>query len=401
MPIYRYSAIDGKGIMSQATMVAANHSAVAASLIAKGMTPVAIGEAEEGEVSFKDAFNKFGMVRLREIVLFLRMMAILIASGITITEAIAVLHEQTINRKFRYVLGEVKMMIEGGVSLSDALSRFPRVFPDITVNVIRAGETGGMLEKIMMTLVVYMEKRAALKKAMLRSFMYPSVVMVVAIGVVIFLVVFVIPKFAMLLKGSKLPWNTQFLLDLSHFISKNAVTLIMAVLGVISLIITLFVVRESRNFIDRHKIRLPVFGPIFQLGLIVQFARTLGSLLASGIPLVEALTATRGTLNNVAAQIAIANAAEKVAGGEQLSVVLADTGLFTSLMISMVRIGEQSGNMDQQSLLVADLYEQQLEDRIAVMSSMIEPMLIIFLGGVVGFVAWALVAGMLSMYKTG
>ena len=401
MPIYRYSAIDGKGVMGQATMVAANHSAVAASLIAKGMTPVAISEAEEGEVGFKDAFNKFGLVRLREIVLFLRMMAILIASGITITEAIAVLHEQTINRKFRYVLGEVKMMIEGGVSLSDALSRFPRVFPDITVNVIRAGETGGMLEKIMMTLVVYMEKRAALKKAMLRSFLYPSVVLVVAIGVVIFLVVFVIPKFSMLLKGAKMPWNTQFLLDLSQFITKNAVTLIMAVLGVISLIITLFVVRESRNFIDRHKIRLPVFGPIFQLGLIVQFTRTLGSLLASGIPLVEALNATRGTLSNVAAQIAIANAAEKVAGGEQLSVVLADTGIFTSLMISMVRIGEQSGNMDQQSLLVADLYEQQLEDRIAVMSSMIEPMLIIFLGGVVGFVAWALVAGMLSMYKTG
>ncbi len=401
MPIYKYSAIDGKGIMSQATMVASNHSAVASSLIAKGMTPVAISEAEEGETSFKDAFNKFGMVRLREIVLFLRMMSILIASGITITEAIAVLHEQTINRKFKYVLGEVKMMIEGGVSLSDALSRFPRIFPDITVNVIRAGETGGMLEKIMMTLVVYMEKRAALKKALLRSFMYPSVVMVVAIGVVIFLVVFVIPKFSMLLKGSRMPWNTQFLLDLSELITKNAATLVMAVMGIIALTITLFVVRESRNFIDRHKIRVPVFGLIFQLGLIVQFSRTLGSLLASGIPLVEALTATKGTLSNVAAQIAIASASEKVAAGEQLSVVLADTGIFTSLMISMVRIGEQSGNMDQQALLVADLYEQQLEDRIAVMSSMIEPMLIIFLGGVVGFVAWALVAGMLSMYKTG
>lgn len=401
MPIYKYTAIDGKGIMSQATMVASNHSAVASSLIAKGMTPVAISEAEEGETSFKDAFNKFGMVRLREIVLFLRMMSILIASGITITEAIAVLHEQTVNRKFKYVLGEVKMMIEGGVSLSDALSRFPRIFPDITVNVIRAGETGGMLEKIMMTLVVYMEKRASLKKALLRSFMYPSVVMVVAIGVVIFLVVFVIPKFSMLLKGSRMPWNTQFLLDLSELITKNAATLVMAVMGIIALTITLFVVRESRNFIDRHKIRVPVFGLIFQLGLIVQFSRTLGSLLASGIPLVEALTATKGTLSNVAAQIAIASAAEKVAAGEQLSVVLADTGIFTSLMISMVRIGEQSGNMDQQSLLVADLYEQQLEDRIAVMSSMIEPMLIIFLGGVVGFVAWALVAGMLSMYKTG
>lgn len=401
MPIYKYNAIDAKGNMSQATMVASSHSAVATALIAKGMTPVSISEAEEGEVSFKDAFNKFGMVRLREIVLFMRMMAILIGSGITITEAIAVLHEQAVNRKFRYVLGEVKMMIEGGVSLSDALSRFPSIFPDITINVIRAGETGGMLEKIMLTLVVYMEKRAALKKALLRSFLYPSVVMVVAIGVVIFLVVFVIPKFTVLLKGSKLPWNTQFLLDVSEFMTQNTATLIMGTLGGIALVVTLFVVKDSRNFIDRHKIRLPVFGPIFQLGLIVQFARTLGSLLASGIPLVEALGATKGTLSNMAAQVAIARAAEKVASGEQLSVALTQTGIFTGLMISMVRIGEQSGNMDQQSLLVAELYEQQLEDRIAVMSSMVEPMLIIFLGGVVGFVAWALVAGMLSMYKTG
>jgi type IV pilus assembly protein PilC len=401
MPIYSYTAIDNKGEMSRATLVAANHSAAASAIISKGMTPVAISETEEGGLDANSFLQRIGTVRLREIVLFLRMMAALIGSGITITESIAVLHEQMLNRKFKHILGEVKMQIEGGVLFSDALSRYPRIFPEIAVNMIRAGETGGILENVLLDLVVYMEKKAALKRMLVKSFMYPSVVLVVAIGVVIFLVVFVIPKFTVLLKGSRLPWNTQFLLDLSQFMTKNAVTLIMAVMGTVAIVIALFAIQETRKYIDRYKVHLPVLGPIFQLGTMVQFARTLGSLLNSGIPLVEALGITRDTLNNMAARNAITKAVEQVAAGEQLSVVLVGTGIFTSLMISMVRIGEQSGSLDQQALLVAGIYEQQLEDRISIMTSMIEPLLIISLGGVVGFVAWALVAGMLSMYKTG
>lgn len=401
MPIYSYTAIDAKGMMNRATMVAANHSAVATSLVARGMTPVAISEVEEGGLDASFFQQRIGIVRLREIVLFLRMMAALIGSGITITESIAVLHEQMLNRKFKHILGEVKMQIEGGVLFSEALSRYPRIFPEIAVNMIRAGETGGILENVLLDLVVYMEKKAALKRMLIRSFMYPSVVLVVAIGVVIFLVVFVIPRFTVLLKGARLPWNTQFLLDLAEFMIKNAVTLTMAVVGAIAILIALFVIRETRNVIDRYKVNVPLLGPIFRLGTMVQFARTLGSLLNSGIPLVEALGITRDTLNNMAARHAVTRAVDKVAAGEQLSGALMETGIFTSLMISMIRIGEQSGSLDQQALLVAGIYEQQLEDRVAVMTSMIEPLLIITLGGVVGFVAWALVAGMLSLYKMG
>lgn len=400
MPIYAYTAIDNKGAMNRSTMVAADPSAVAASILAKGMTPMAINEVEEGGIDFSRMLRSIGVIRLREVVLFLRMMAALIGSGITITEAIAVLHEQTINRKFKFILGEVKMLIEGGVSFSDALSRYPRVFPEIVVNMIRAGEAGGILERVLTDLVQYLEKRSALKKMLMRSFLYPTVVLVVAIGVVVFLVTFVIPRFSVLLQGSRLPWNTQLMLDLSDFLVTNAKTIVMSMVASVAVTVLLFVIRETRHYIDLYKVYIPVLGLIARLGTIVQFARTLGSLLASGIPLVEALTITQPTLNNQAARNAIDNAVEKVAGGEQLSVVLADTGIFTSLMISMVRIGEQSGNLDKQVLLVAEIYEQQLEDRIKLMSSLIEPMLILFLGGVVGFVAWSLVAGMLAMYQS-
>ncbi len=401
MPIYSYTAIDNKGVLSRSTLVAANPSAAAGTILAKGLTPMEIQEAEEGGAAdFSQMLQKIGRVRFQEIILFLRMMAALLGSGITITEAIAVLHEQMINRKFRFILGEVKMQIEGGVAFSEALGRHPAIFPEIVVNMLRAGEAGGILERVLSDLVIFMEKKADLKKMLIRSFLYPTVVLVVAIGVVVFLVVFVIPKFSVLLQGSKLPWNTQLMLDLSDFMIKNAKTIIMAIIGTIALTITLFSLQQTRKIIDLYKIHLPIFGLIARLGVIVQFARTLGSLLNSGIPLVEALNITRDTLGNQAAKADIDRAVEKVASGEQLSVVLAEAAIFTSLMVSMVRIGEQSGNLDKQVLLVADIYEQQLEDRIKLMSSLIEPMLIIFLGGLVGFVAWSLVAGMLSMYKS-
>jgi len=386
--------------MTSATMVAGDTSLAAASLIARGLSPVTIVEDESGGASLADQLSRLGFVRLREVVLFLRMMAALIGSGITITESIAVLHEQMLNRKFKHILGEVKMQIEGGVSLSDALGRYPRIFPETAVSMIRAGELGGILENILANLVVYLEKRAALKKMLLRSLMYPAIVLVVAIGVVVFLVTFVIPRFTMLLKGSKLPWNTQFLLDLSEVLIGNGREIVIAVLGGVALVVILFMVRETRLYIDRYMIHVPVIGPILRLGVIVQFARTLGALLGSGITLVEALTATRDTIGNVAAKKAIDEALEKVVAGEQLSGVLGDSRMFTNLMMSMIRIGEQSGNMDQQVMLVAEIHEQQMEDRISWLSGMVEPALIIGLGGVVGFVAWALVAGMLAMYKT-
>lgn len=400
MPIYKYSAIDNKGKLYRATLMAATPSLAARVIIGKGMTPIDLQEIdEENHFDINQFLIRIGRIPAQEILLFLRMMAALLSSGITITEAIAVLHDQTMNRKFRYILGEVKMQIEGGVSFSDALNQFPRIFPNIVVNMIRAGEAGGILDKVLEDLVIYLEKRAALKKMLLRSFIYPAVVLVVAIGVVIFLVGFVIPRFTVLLQGSKLPWNTQFLLDVSDFMTTHTRELIIGSTGTIIALILLFTSQQTRHLMHRGIVFIPVFGLISRLGIIVQFARTLGSLLGSGIPLVESLLITKETMANQAAKTTIEEATEKVTSGQQLSEVLASSTIFTSLFVSMLRIGEQSGNMDRQVLVVADIYEQQLEDRIKWMSSMIEPLLIIFLGGVVGFVAWALVAGMLAMYQ--
>ena len=400
MPVYNCTVIDARGQVSKTTVIASSQAEAAADLAARGMSPMAISESEGGggSISFEDILRKIGRVRRQEITLFLRMMSSLIASGITITEAITVLHEQTENRKFKYILGDIKTKIEAGTSFSDALAVHDTIFPYTAVSMVRAGELGGILETVLDNLVTFMEKRAALKGMIIRSFIYPSVVLVVAIGVVIFLVVFVIPRFMMLLQGAQLPWNTQLLMDISDFLISNGLVIGISMAGLVAVIITLFFIEKTRYLIDLYKVRLPLFGPIFRFGIIVQFCRTFASLLDSGIPIVEGLKTTSDTLTNEAVKKSIKDVVEKVVAGEQLSENLAEISIFTSLMISLFRIGEQTGNMSESIALVADIYEQQLEDRIEWMTSMIEPVLIISLGGIIGFVAWGLVAGMLAMY---
>lgn len=400
MPVYNCTVIDARGQVSKTTVIASSQAEAAADLAARGMSPMAISESEGGggSNSFEDILRKIGRVRRQEITLFLRMMSSLIASGITITEAITVLHEQTENRKFKYILGDIKTKIEAGTSFSDALAVHDTIFPYTAVSMVRAGELGGILEVVLDNLVTFMEKRAVLKGMIIRSFIYPSVVLVVATGVVIFLVAFVIPRFMMLLRGAQLPWNTQLLMDISDFLISNGLVIGISMAGLVAAIITLFFIEKTRYLIDLYKVRLPVFGPIFRFGIIVQFCRTFASLLNSGIPIVEGLKTTSDTLTNEAVKKSIEDMVEKVVAGEQLSVTLAEVSIFTSLMISLFRVGEQTGSMGESIALIADIYEQQLEDRIEWMTSMIEPALIISLGGIVGFVAWGLVAGMLAMY---
>ena len=400
MPIFSYTAVNQQGEVSRSTVVATNQAAAAASLAAKGLTPMALAETDGEGASWQETLAKLGRVRLRDITLFMRMLSALLASGITITESLAVLHEQALNRKFKYILGDIKDQIEGGVAFSDALATHPRVFPQTMISMVRAGELGGIMENVLTTLVDYMERQAALKGMLIRAFIYPAIVLVVAIGVVTFLVVFVIPRFSTLLKGGKLPWNTQLLLDIADFLTTNALAIIIGSSGTMATLVVLLYLPESRALIDRYKVKMPLFGPIFQLGVIVQFTRTLTSLLQSGIPLVEGLKTTRDTLTNEAVKRSIDTMVEKVVAGELLSSVMATMPIFTSLTISMFRIGEQSGNIDHSIALVADIHEKQLEDRIDWMSSLIEPTLIVSLGGIVGFVAWGLVAGMLGMYSS-
>ncbi|MEM5787716.1 MAG: type II secretion system F family protein, partial [Syntrophobacteraceae bacterium] len=245
----------------------------------------------------------------------------------------------------------------------------------------------------------YLEKKAALRSKTLISMMYPAVVLVVALVVVIFLVLFVIPKFAILLRGRRLPANTQFLIDTADFLKAHGMEIILFFAGGIGLIVLLMSTPQVRLFLDRYRMRIPIIGPISRLATIVQFARTFGALLESRIPLVEALRATSATIGNSAVNQLLETMVNRVLAGEPLSAALEGDTAFTPMVRAMMKIGEHSGLMDDAMGTVAELHEQMLEDKIARMSAMIEPVLIVVLGGIVGFVAWGLIAGMLAMYS--
>ncbi len=402
MPAYICTTLNEEGRRLREIVSAPDKDTAAERLRVRGLSVIEIRENETGLAAAWGSgglMARLGVVRTRDLVLFFRMFSSLIESNVTISEAMEILYEQAENRKLKRVLGDIKGRIEGGTPLSDAMATHPRVFSETITNMIRAGELGGILDTVLVRISDYLESRAALRSKMIISMIYPSVVVVVATVVVVFLVTFVIPKFAVLLGGRKLPANTQFLLDVAAFLTGNAVTIMVALCATILTLVLIMVIPETRVHVDRHKIRIPIIGPVFRYGVIVQFSKTFAALLESGITLVEALRATGDTITNLAVKGMIGKMNDQVLAGEPLSTAFEGSRFFTPMVGAMVKIGEHSGLMDQAMMTVGDLHEKLLQDKIARMSAMIEPVLIIILGGIVGYVAWGLVAGMLALYS--
>lgn len=399
MPNYRYIAVDANGDRARGTISAGDLSSAAERLRALGLTAIELNETEAEGAGWPGLSGLFGRVRTRDIVLLFRMFSALIESNVTISEAIDILYEQAESRKLKRVLNGIREKIEGGEPLSEAMSDHPRVFPRVVTNMIRAGEMGGILDTVLERISDYLESKATLRSKMIISMIYPTVVVIVSTGVVVFLVTFVIPRFASLLGGRKLPANTQFLLDIASFLTGNARIILIGIAALVLGITVLFSIPSTRLYIDRYKICIPVIGPIFRYGVIVQFSKTLASLLESGITLVDALGATADTITNEAVRVQIGRMNDKILAGDPLSSAFEGDRFFTPMVKAMVRIGEHSGLMDQAMTTVVQLHEKLLQDKIARMSAMIEPILIVVLGGIVGYVAWGLVAGMLALYS--
>lgn len=397
MPVFRCRGVDPEGNTVRMDLTADSEGAAVADLRSRDITVVSVAESVGG-FQLGVSLDRFLPVRRKDVILFFRMLSALIASDITISEAVMVLEEQTDKRKMKSVLNSMRRRIESGDPLSEAMGAHPHVFPSMVVNMVQAGELGGILDVVLKRVSDYLEKRAAIRTKTLISMMYPAIVLIVAIVVVIFLVVFVIPKFAILLRGRKLPANTQFLLNTADYLKANGLEIALGFACILGLIALLLSTPQVRLLVDRYRMKIPVIGPVFRYSAIVQFARTFGALLESHIPLVEALRATSATIGNIAVNQLLDNMVERVLAGEPLSAALERETPFTSMVRAMVKVGEHSGLMDEAMQTVAELHERVLEDKIARMSAMVEPVLIVVLGGIVGFVAWGLIAGMLAMY---
>ena len=385
MPSYTYVAREsstGKEIRN--TIEASTEQAAIAALLNRNLLVVSIQEKIG-----KKGKTQGGSVPLADLVVFTRQLATMIDAGLAMVQSLQALAEQTNNKVMRDIIKDICTRVEGGDSFSEALQKHPKVFTKLYYSMVGAGERGGLLAEIMARLATYLENTARLRKKVKSAMMYPVVVTVVAIGITIFLLVKVVPVFGEIYSGfgAKLPAPTQYLINFSHWMQKW----FLAIMGTAAAMIWgwLYYIKTppGRAFWDAKRIKLPIFGVIAHKICLARFTRTMASLVRAGVPILEVLAIVQNTVGNVVMERALKVAATDIERGESISVALGKHPIFPTMIIRMVTAGEQTGKIDSMLERVADFLDEEIETTLSGLTSLIEPLLIVFLGVTVGGIA--------------
>lgn len=385
MPSYAYAAREAAtGREIRSSIDAATEQAAIAALLNRNLLVVSIQEKVG-----KKGKNFGGKVGLQDLVVFTRQLATMIDAGLAMVQCLQALAEQTPNRVMREVIKDVCTRVEGGDSFSDALKKHPKTFSRLYTCMVAAGERGGLLAEILARLATYLENTARLRKKVKSAMMYPTAVTVIAIGITVFLLVKVVPVFGEIYSGfgAKLPGPTQWLINLSEFLRANLL-FILPVLG--AMIYGWFAyikTKGGREFWDRTRIRLPIFGQIAHKICLARFTRTLASLVRSGVPILEVLNIVGQTCGNVIMEKAIRVSSTDIERGDSIASALSKHPIFPSMIIRMVTAGEQTGKIDAMLERIADFLDEEIETTLSGLTSLIEPILIVFLGVTVGGIA--------------
>jgi type IV pilus assembly protein PilC len=390
MPTFRYVVKNPKGRVFRGSIHMDSKRALLERLWEKELVVLSVEERRNGR-AHRLALNS-PPVKAKELVVFSRQLATMVGSGIPIIGALDVLAEPVKNRAFKQVLRHSRDEVEGGSSLSQAMSRHPTVFSDLFVNMVSAGESSGKLDDILDRLATYLEKSDALRRKVQSSLTYPAVVLCLAFGVTAFLLMVVVPKFRDIFAAlsSELPLPTKILLNTSEFLSKYFVIEV-ALLAVGAFAFRAWVKTDiGRRWFDRSILRLPVFGELFQKVAIARFARTLATLLRSGVPVLTALEIVAKTIGNRVIEEAVLDARTSVKDGKFLSAPMGQNPLFPGMAVRMILVGESTGRLEEMLGKVADFYESEVDTAVAGLTTLIEPLVITVLGVIVGGIAVAL-----------
>lgn len=382
MPIFAYTAREtATGREIRNTVEALSEQAAIATLLNRNLLVVEIKE----KIS-KRGQTKGGKVSLSDLVVFTRQLATMIDAGIAIVQALQALGDQTPNKIMRDTIRDVCTRVESGESFSEALSRHPKAFNRLYVAMVSAGEKGGLLAEILSRLATYLENTERLRKKVKTALMYPTVVTVVAIVIAVFLLVRVIPTFKEIYQGfgAQLPGPTNFLIAISDIVKSYLIILILMAGGAVWGWLTYIKTKAGREFWDRQRIKLPVFGPIAHKICLARFTRTLSSLVRSGVPILEVLQIVSNTVGNVVMEKAIKTASSDIERGEGISAALAKHPVFPTMVVRMLSAGEQTGNIDTMLERVANFLDEEIDATLSGLMSLIEPLLIVFLGVVIG-----------------
>jgi type IV pilus assembly protein PilC len=385
MPSFTYLAREaGTGKEIRSSLDAQNEQAAIAALLNRNLLVMSIQEKVG-----KKGKTAGGSVALADLVVFTRQLATMIDAGLAMVQSLQALAEQTTNKIMRDTIKDVCARVEGGDSFSEALSKHPKTFNRLYVCMVGAGERGGLLAEILARLATYLENTAKLRKKVKSAMMYPTAVTIVAIGITIFLLVKVVPVFGDVYKGfgSRLPGPTQALLDLSTLVQSYLLYMIAAAGAAVYGWIAFLKSKQGREFWDRTRIRLPIFGAIAHKICLARFTRTLASLVRSGVPILEVLQIVSNTVGNVLMEKAIRTAAADIERGEGISAALGKHPVFPAMIIRMNTAGEQTGKIENMLERISDFLDDEIETTLSGLTSLIEPLLIVFLGVTVGGIA--------------
>lgn len=405
MPIFAYEAINAQGQKETGELEAANRNQAILEIRNAGLKPTKVAQRAETAAAKKSAKaeeagptrTKGGKIRgkatAQQLTDFTAQMAVLIDAGLPVVRSLKVLSRQQKPGAFKFILEDVSESVEQGSSLSEAFSNHGRTFDKLYVNMIKAGEAGGILDTILQRLADFMEKSQRLKKKVIGAMIYPIIVMSVAVMILTGIMIFVVPAFEQMFaeQGMELHWMTAMLVGISRGIVSIWGILFVAVViaGAVGLM-AWGRTGGGERVIDRLKLKLPIFGPIIKKAVTARFTRTLGTLVMAGVPILESLNICKNAIGNVILGEAIDRVANSIKEGETIAGPLSETGLFDDLVVNMIDVGEETGELDKMLLKVADTFDVYVDIAVESLVSILEPVLIVFMGGAIGFIVIAL-----------
>ncbi len=384
MPVFQWEGKDRSNQLQKGEMEAANEQAVRSMLARQQIKPDKIKKKP------KDLFENVAFlqpkVQHHDIIIFCRQFSTMIDAGLPIIQCLDILQAQQDNKSFKKMLHEIKTSVESGQTLAESLKKYPQHFDDLFVNMVAAGEAGGILDVILRRLSAYMEKAAKLKAQVKGAMTYPIITLIIAFGVVAVILVFVIPVFEEMFRdfGAALPAPTQIVINMSDFVVGNILYIIIAIVLFIFAFRRFYRTERGRALFDDMMLKLPIMGILLRKVAVARFTRTMGTMLASGVAILEALDIVAKTSGNKTIENALYSVRSSIAEGQTIADPLSRTGVFPPMVCQMIAVGESTGAVDAMMEKIADFYEEEVDQAVENLTAMIEPIMIVFLGIIIG-----------------
>jgi type IV pilus assembly protein PilC len=397
MPVFIWEGRTRQGTIKKGVMEASNDAAVMTQLRAQMILPLKVKPRPKDVMEYVPWLQPGP--NIRELVVFTRQFATMIDAGLPLVQCLEILGDQQENRKFQEGLRQTKADVEQGSTFADALRKHPAIFDDLYVNLVQAGEIGGILDTILNRLAIHLEKADSLRRKVKGAMVYPTTVLVVAIGVLVLLLVKVIPVFEKMFSdfGGILPGPTQMVVDISNFMQAYiGYFLVISAVGLVSFMQARGRSPKFRYWTDAAFLKAPVFGPLLKKVAVARFSRTLGTMISSGVPILDALNIVSKTAGNKVIEKGLQNVRSAISEGQTMSEPLEAIGVFPGMVVQMINVGEQTGALDQMLGKIADFYDEEVDAAVDGLTALLEPLMMVFLGGSIGSI---LIAMYLPIFK--